>query len=109
MPTFSCDRRDDCRPKLGPRRDRTPTASEGQLGGVAGGHFLVQQRGRNERLRLRSPYGVHGSGSPVTKPARPNDWDELAARLLAHADAGTTDSAEGSCTVSVTDYADPTR
>jgi len=45
----------------------------------------------------------------VTEPARPNDWDELAARLLAHADAGTTDSAEGSCTVSVTDYADPTR
>ena len=45
----------------------------------------------------------------MTEPARPNDWDELAARLLAHADAGTTDSAEGSCTVSVTDYADPTR
>jgi hypothetical protein len=45
----------------------------------------------------------------VTSPSRPNDWDDLAARLLAHVEAGTTDSADGSCTVRVTDYADPAR
>ena len=45
----------------------------------------------------------------MTPPRRPNDWDEVAARLLAHADAGTTDSAEGSCAVAVADYADPAR
>ena len=37
---------------------------------------------------------------------RPNDWDELAARLLDHLDAGTTDSADGPFTVAVTDYLD---
>jgi nitrite reductase/ring-hydroxylating ferredoxin subunit len=40
---------------------------------------------------------------------RANDWDEVAARLLAHAEAGTTDSAPGSSTVPVADYADPVR
>ena len=40
---------------------------------------------------------------------RPNDWDELAARLLAHLDAGTTDSADAPFTVAVSDYVDPTR
>ena len=40
---------------------------------------------------------------------RPNDWDEVAARLLAHAEAGTTDSAPAPCSVPVADYADPVR
>jgi nitrite reductase/ring-hydroxylating ferredoxin subunit len=40
---------------------------------------------------------------------RPNDWDDVAARLLAHADAGTTDSAPCTYTVAVGDYADPGR
>jgi len=46
---------------------------------------------------------------PVTSQTRPNDWDEVAARLLAHTEAGTTDSAPGPRTVPVSDYADPVR
>jgi len=40
---------------------------------------------------------------------RPNDWDELAFRLLTHLDAGTTDSADGVRAVPVTDYLDEFR
>jgi len=40
---------------------------------------------------------------------RPNDWDDLAARLLKHLDEGTTDSAQGVRAVAVTDYLDPGR
>lgn len=35
---------------------------------------------------------------------RPNDWDEIAARLLTHLDAGTTDSAPDVHAVAVADY-----
>ena len=40
---------------------------------------------------------------------RPNDWDDLAERLLKHLDEGTTDSAEGIRAVSVADYLDEAR
>ena len=40
---------------------------------------------------------------------RPNDWDDLAERLLKHLDEGTTDSAESIRAVSVTDYLDEAR
>jgi phenylpropionate dioxygenase-like ring-hydroxylating dioxygenase large terminal subunit len=40
---------------------------------------------------------------------RTNDWDELAARLLAHLDAGTTDSAPDVRAVDVRDYLDEER
>lgn len=40
---------------------------------------------------------------------RPNDWDELAARLLVHLDAGTTDSAPDVRAVDVRDYLDEER
>ncbi|CAN5397061.1 hypothetical protein BH23ACT3_BH23ACT3_23490 [soil metagenome] len=40
---------------------------------------------------------------------RPNDWGQIAERLLAHLDTGTTDSAESTMSVPITDYADPDR
>ncbi|WP_116997202.1 aromatic ring-hydroxylating oxygenase subunit alpha [Desertimonas flava] len=40
---------------------------------------------------------------------RPNDWDEIVARLLVHLDAGTTDSADGVHAVDVSDYLDADR
>ena len=43
---------------------------------------------------------------PETKP---NDWHDLAARLLRHLDEGTTDSADSTHTVAVDDYLDADR
>ncbi len=40
---------------------------------------------------------------------RPNDWDDLAARLLDHLDGGTTDSADSVRAVAVSDYLDEIR
>lgn len=40
---------------------------------------------------------------------RPNDWGEVAERLLAHLDHGTTDSAPHIMAVPVADYVDPDR
>jgi carnitine monooxygenase subunit len=40
---------------------------------------------------------------------KPNDWNDLAARLLAHLDQGTTDSADSTVTVAVADYLEPAR